>query len=423
MFALANSAAFYAGPGTDLGYLDPAATNPINLGPGLWTDATVPGRAYNLRNQGTAVMFWPGKILVLGGSNGVTVTNTAEIIDLTSGAFIPNTNFRQPAVMRAADMRNPRHHANATLLPDGTVLVTGGSRVPGSQDSSMGVLEAEIWTPPAPDASGAPGPGPGTWTTVSSMHEARMYHSTAALLPDGRVLSVGGEEVIDYDPAFTPNVNNHCTAEVYSPPYLFQPGRPVITFAPTSVSYGAPFAFDTPTPAAIDAVSWIRLSSVTHSFNMNQRFLRLPITGRSATGVTATAPANPGDCPPGHYLVYALRNGVPSEAKVVSIANNPCAATIALSTTVTAYDCTATAQATVSGTNLGTNYHWSIDGVYTPMYDGRTSVSIALDNCRPQATFAVEAIPLCGGSPQSASESVSAGPFIVNGSFCLCEGQ
>ena len=118
-----------------------------------------------------------------------------------------------------APMRHARHHLNATLLPDGTVLVTGGSRILSAGNQNMGVLEAKIWTPmPGPD-----GPtGPGTWTTVAPMAEARMYHATAVLLPDGRVLSAGGEEVIDYDP-FVPNNNNHSPTWVTGSRSTFRP--------------------------------------------------------------------------------------------------------------------------------------------------------------------------------------------------------
>ena len=426
MFQAPNGQVFYAGPGNELNYLNPAYVNPATQKTGTWTNVGQTS-AYNYRGQGTAAMFWPGKILVVGGSNGTTVTNTAEVLDLTAtanGSVVggDGLTYNRPVVTPAGTLRHARHHVNATLLPDGTVLVTGGSRITSANDPNQGELEAELWTPPAPDASGAPGPGPGTWTPVASMKEARMYHSTAALLPDGRVLSAGGEEIIKYDP-FTPNLNNHCTAELYSPPYLFKGARPVISYAPALASYGQPFAFGSPDAASIDAVTWIRLSSVTHSFNMNQRFLRLPITGRSATSVTATAPGSANDCPPGHYLVFALRNGVPSEAKIVAIGNNPCGATLNIATSLTPYTCGSTAQATAGGTNLGAaaNYRWSIDGTYDSNYDGLTGVSVNLSPCRPQVTFAVEVIPACGGPALTSSQSVSATPFNSGGPVCDCE--
>lgn len=422
MFQAPNGQVFYAGPGNDLSYVNPYYVSPATQRKGTWTDVNVPVRSYGFRGQGTAAMFWPGRILVVGGSDGLTVTNTVETIDLTAGtngsvAGADGNTYLRP-VVAAAPLRYARHHINATLLPDGTVLVTGGSRVPASRDKDQGVLEAEIWTP----TTGPNGPtGPGTWTTVAAMAEARMYHSTAALLPDGRVLSAGGEEVIDYAPRFVPNLNNHCTAELYSPAYLSRGPRPVISYAPALASYGQPFAFDTPDAATIDAVTWIRLSSVTHSFNMNQRFLRAAIRGRSATGVTTTAPGNASECPPGHYLVFALRNGVPWEAKIVAIDDNPCAATLSLSASIVQNNCSATAQVVAGGTNLGSSYHWFIDGTYNPAYDGQPSVDLTLTPCRPQATVVVEVIPACGGPTLTRSQSVNAGPMRENGRPCLCD--
>ena len=406
MFLAPDGRVFNAGPNVRTGYLNTANG-------GSWTDGplhqlgrtnapavTNPLTAYSYaeHESGTAVMYAPGKILVIGGAGPAGITNTVERIDLNAGA---SAQFEYDAPMQF-----PRFHVNSTVLPDGTVLVTGG--IPNdSKNDGAAILPAEIWTPPLS------GSGPGSWTTMNSMSEPRLYHSTALLLPDGRVLSAGGGHGGGY--------NDHANAEIFSPPYLFKGPRPVITSAPNSVSYGAPFVFDTPSPNSIDAVSWIRLSSVTHSFNMNQRFLKLPITGRSSTSVIVSAPNSANNCPPGDYMVFALSNGVPSEAKIVSISNNPCAASINLSTSLTQYSCSATAQAFVSGTNVGSNYHWFIDGVYTPTYDGQTSVGIELSTCRSQVTFAVEVVPTCGGATLTDSRTVSGGPFGQNGQFCLCE--
>ena len=417
MFQAPNGQVFYAGAGNDLAYLNPS-------GSGAWTPALplppVQTRAFSYRTYGTAAMFWPGRILVAGGSNDQTVTNTAEILDLTSGTdgLDTNSGLLRPVVTRAPNMRNRRWHANSTILPDGTVLVTGGSRVNGASDRNQAVLDAEVWTP-TPDPNGPAGPG--TWTTVAPMKEARMYHSTAVLLPDGRVLSAGGEEDIKYTP-FTPNLNNHCTAEIYSPPYLFKGARPVITVAPSYVGYRQPFRVQaTPGTGTLARVTLVRLSSVTHSFNMNQRFLELSLSSSTVGSVTVTAPDDGNVCPPGHYLLFVLNSqGVPSEAKIISIGSSACGATVNLSTTVTTSGCLGSAQATVSGANANADYRWYIDGVYQSTYDNQTTVTIRLDNCRPQVTFAVEATPSCGGSPIYTFQSASGGPFTANGSVCQC---
>ena len=108
-------------------------------------------------------------------------------------------------------MANARRQLNATLLPDGKVLVTGGSSGPGFDDSSNPVFPAEIWDPATK-----------MWSTMASLSVLRGYHSTAVLLPDGRVLSAGGGQFSQFPPASP-------SAEIYSPPYLFRGPRPTIS--------------------------------------------------------------------------------------------------------------------------------------------------------------------------------------------------
>ena len=127
-------------------------------------------RVFGNRDDGCSVMYQPGKILLIGG--GYPATATTETIDLTSPA---------PTWKLAAPMNYRRREHNATLLADGTVLVTGGTSSPEFNDARQAVLPAELWNP----ATGA-------WTRMPAMQVPRCYHSTAILLRDGRVLSGGG---------------------------------------------------------------------------------------------------------------------------------------------------------------------------------------------------------------------------------------
>ena len=92
-------------------YLDTSGT-------GKWSNG--PRRAYGNRNYGAAVLYDDGKILIAGGAttNSAVPTATAEVLDL---------NAAKPAWRYTQPMANARKHCTATLLPDGTVLVTGGS--------------------------------------------------------------------------------------------------------------------------------------------------------------------------------------------------------------------------------------------------------------------------------------------------------
>src|SRR5207248_5597882 len=93
------------------------------------------------RNYGSAVMYDVGKIMLVGGDGDTstrTPTNTAEVIDL---------NAATPTWHSVASMAHARRQLNATVLPDGTVLVTGGSSATGFDVASCAVYAAELWNP------------------------------------------------------------------------------------------------------------------------------------------------------------------------------------------------------------------------------------------------------------------------------------
>jgi hypothetical protein len=256
-----------------------------------------PHRYQRPRDYGSSVVYDDGKILVMGGDGNGTdstpPTETAEIIDLS--AANPTWQWTSP-------MQYKRRQMNATLLADGTVLATGGTSTTGFNDASQAVMPAELWDPAT-----------GKWTTLASMAVPRMYHSTALLLPDGRVLSAGGGR-----PAPDHGTDN-ANVEIYSPPYLFHGARPHLISAPVSVNFGDTFTVQTTDAIDISKVTLVRLGVVTHAFNMNQRINRLPFTvGKSVLNITA--PSNRNLTPPGHYMLFLINSkGVPSIAKIVQI--------------------------------------------------------------------------------------------------------
>lgn len=276
MFVAPDGKVFLAGWTKPTRYLDVSGT-------GSWTFVANSGLVE--RSFGAAVMYRPGKILIAGGAD--PPTDSAEVIDLSSPT---------PAWRAVAPMTTVRRQHNATLLPDGTVLVTGGSSGAGFNDESEPVFQAELWNPV--DES---------WTPLSSNSIYRGYHSFALLLPDGRVLTAGG-------------INNfYKNGETFSPPYLFKGPRPVISTVRASVGYNRQFFVGTPDTAGIARVTWVRLGSATHAWNMNQRFNELSFT-QTAGGLTVTTPAGGALAPPGHYLLFLLNGqGVPSLARIVRI--------------------------------------------------------------------------------------------------------
>lgn len=244
---------FYAGPDAATRMLSTAVTAD---GAGAWTDvATTRGTNHN---EGTAVMYDDGRVLVVGGANPPTAV--AETIDLGE----------TPPVWRiSAPMSVPRRHINANLLPDGTVLVTGGTRAVGDDNPGGAVLSAESWDPTM-----------GRWTLLAAMQNPRLHHSIALLLPDARVLVGGGR--IDRP---TGNTNLR-SVEVFSPPYLFRGARPVISSAPERVGYGSTFLVGT--PDAVTGATLIGLGAVTHGFDQSQRINRLRVT--AGLGGASTSP-------------------------------------------------------------------------------------------------------------------------------------
>jgi len=244
-------------------------------------------------------MYLPGKIIKAGTSYHpddpvVPSAATTYVIDMTH----PSPRWRQTPPMAFA-----RTYHTMTILPDGDVLVTGGGTTTNAVGVSGAVLPAEIWSPDAE-----------TWTVVASMSAPRLYHSTALLMPDARVLVLGGGR---FNGVGEPT--DQLTAQYYSPAYLFNGPRPTITSAPTTTPYGGTITVQTPDAARIAAVTFIRLGSVTHAFNMDQRLIPLAFTGGSGS-LSIQAPANGNLAPPGYYMLFLLdTNGVPSVAAIMRI--------------------------------------------------------------------------------------------------------
>jgi hypothetical protein len=236
------------------------------------------------------------KVMILGGGNlgsSPNATNTTELIDLS----VP-----KPAWVNGPNMSNARVQLNATILPNGKVLVSGGSGK--DEDGSTAVLPAQLYDPAA-----------NSFSSASTMQFARLYHSNTLLLPDATVLAVGGNPQRG---TYEPHI------EIYSPPYLFtatgSPAkRPSITATPPAVRHSATFEVRTPEAANINSVVLIRAGAVTHAFDMEQRLVGLSFT-KAAGVLRVTAPSTGNIAPPGYYLLFILNaEGVPSVAHFIHL--------------------------------------------------------------------------------------------------------
>ncbi len=287
MFVLSDGRIFDAGPDKTTRILSPAT----------WTWSTV---GTSPIDGHSAVMYRPNKIMKSGTWADPDFFGD-RVFNAGPGTAVIDMDAPTPAWRSTAPMAHGRSYHNMTLLPDGTVLASGGQSNSDGTDLTKSVLPAEIWNPDTE-----------TWTTVAPLTNGRLYHSTALLLPDGRVLMAGGG-------ALPGRATDQKNAEIYSPPYLFKGPRPTISSAPSAANYGASFDVTTPNAAQIAKVSLIRSPSVTHAFDQNQRFQFLSFTA-GAGKVTVHAPASANLAPPGDYLLFLVdTNGVPSVGSFVRI--------------------------------------------------------------------------------------------------------
>jgi len=273
MFTLPNGRVIKVGTARMTAYFNPT-TN-------AWSNVAT--MLYGARNRGSAALL-PGatRVLTVGGQSSGTApaTGTAEILDTSSAT---------PAWRSTGSLTYPRLLAHLVTLPDGQVLVVGGG---AAFKYTNPVKVPELYDPAT-----------GTWTVMAPQQAGRMYHATAVLLPDGRVLSAGQ----DSGPLAT-------YGEIFSPPYLFRGARPTITGAPISTAYGQTLSISTPDAGTITKVTVIKAGATTHEVDSDQRSIPLTFSAGSGT-ITAQAPANANIAPPGYYMLFIVNsNGVPSVA-------------------------------------------------------------------------------------------------------------
>ncbi|MEM7134023.1 MAG: putative Ig domain-containing protein [Chloroflexota bacterium] len=251
--------------------------------------------------ENIAIMYDEGKILVAGGAQSSS-TNTSS--DKAATIDIRGTT---PQIANISTMNYARQFGNEVVLPTGQVLVIGGNTTGTKFSDSGAVMEPEVWDPST-----------GTWTLMNPMAVPRTYHSTAILLPDGRVFSGGG----GYSSGNANHPATHQDAEIFSPPYLFSGNgslatRPQISSAPEVIAAGETFTVNT--SQSIQKFTMVRMSATTHTMNTGQRFLNVAFTG-SNNSYQLTANRNINVIIPGYWMLFAINSsGVPSIAKIVQV--------------------------------------------------------------------------------------------------------
>jgi hypothetical protein len=271
------------------------------------------------RSYGGYAAYDVGRFLVAGGGSvsedglSAVPTRTASTVSTRGGT---------PLGAPTGSLHRRRRQHNLTVLADGSVLATGGQSTNGGSglvDLANAVYEAERWNPAT-----------GSWTELAPAAVARQYHSTALLLPDGRVLTGGGGICgACYQVGYLRR-----DQEIFTPPYLYRRDgsgalalRPQITGAPAAIAYDAPFVLSSQQAANIRKVGLVRLGAPTHSEDQSQRYVPLGFTAAGTT-LTVAGPKNPNEAPAGHYMLFAVdAAGVPSVSTIVAVARPAAPAT------------------------------------------------------------------------------------------------
>jgi hypothetical protein len=274
LFLLANGKVLNGGPAATSTLFDPATNR--------W--ANVSGMISGKRSHG-AVALLPGAMQIVTAGGGSPV-RTAELLDMSQAT---------PRWRSTGSLTYARMLSEPVVLPDGKVFVIGGG---AAFKYTRPVKIPEMYDPAT-----------GTWTAMAAHQASRMYHATALLLPDGRVLSAGQD-----------NGSLARYGEIYSPPYLFKGARPVISSSPATATRGGQLVFSSADAASLTRVVLIRPGSTTHEIDTNQRSVPLTFTV-SGSDVTAQVPSTPAALlPPGYYMLFAVNSaGVPSVAPWIKI--------------------------------------------------------------------------------------------------------
>jgi hypothetical protein len=350
MHLIPDGRVIYTGSGSGTRIFNPATKT--------WTGVVATTNFNGTRTYGTSVLLpltpangYRPRVMIFGGGN--PATTTTEVLDLSAS---PLTWQVGPS------MSQPRIEMNATILPDGKVLATGGSQ--NDEDVTTASYNADLYDPDT-----------NTFASAGTNAFARLYHSNSLLLPDATVALLGG------NPA-RGSYEQHI--EIYRPAYLFNldgsaATRPVISsVSPGPYPFGGHFQIQTPDATDIASAVLIRLGAPTHAFDMEQRLVGLSYTVGAGV-LTATAPPNGNIAPPGYYMLFILNSaGVPSVATFVQL-------------TVPPLNQTPTATITNPAANV--------------TIDPGGTVTFAGSGSDPDGTIASYAWTFPGGSPASSAQA------------------
>lgn len=256
------------------------------------------------RIYGNLVNYDAGKVLLVGGHD----PSKAQPVS-ADNVYLVDMNGAVPSVTKGPAMRFARTYANSVVMPNGEIIVIGG-QTDGANYSTVGTrLTPEIYSPST-----------NSWRLAANIAVPRIYHSTAILMKDGRVMSAGGGVCGNRCPSATANQQN---AQIYSPGYLFNNDgslrtRPTINSAPSQTTAGSTLSVNA--SDNVTKFNLLRLSGTTHHINADQRLLPLTISNSNGGSYDVRLPANPNVLLPGYYWLFALDDrGTPSIGYTIQV--------------------------------------------------------------------------------------------------------
>ena len=330
LFGWKKNTVFHAGPSKNMFWFDP---NFVNEEGTLVGSVKSAGRRLNDQHStsGNAVMFdaAAGKILTFGGQelyDGSFGSRNAHLITLGE----PNKKPKVRVAGLSGTAGDPTYGGmfyqrvfhTSVVLPDGTVFIAGGEIYgkPFNEAERDVQLVPEIYYPHND-----------TFVPLQPNNVVRVYHSLSILLPDATVLNGGG--------GLCGNCTvNHYDAQIFTPPYLFnsdgsratRPKTPVVTNKDSRVTLGHSIHFKG--DSTIKSAALVRLGSVSHTVNTDQRRIPVDVSCKSASSSSSSSssenhktceakvPTDAGVALPGYYMLFVLNaNGVPSEAATVKV--------------------------------------------------------------------------------------------------------
>jgi hypothetical protein len=313
--------------------LDPAALFPGGspAAGSAWTDGA-DTRSFARVGGSAALLPGTSRMMFLGGygwdwDDG----STAGRAFAPASRTVETTDFAAPAAQWSTggagdvpDLDRARSYGTLVQLPDGGFAYVGGAG--GFDGTANGAGNNATQGDQALKTVALWKPGQAGWTTGPAQAKWRGYHSTAVLLPDGRVLSAGDDYWGTDDTPHQEAESPQDQGEIYEPAYLFdgtaKAPRPSITSAPSAVGWGATFGIGTQEVPGrrIVRATLVAPTAVTHAVDMNRGLTDLRVVERTGGGVTLQAPSGPDLAPPGWYMLFAWdETGTPSIARWVQL--------------------------------------------------------------------------------------------------------